>query len=200
MRLAINRQPRISEEIMSAETIKRMVFIILVGLGLGVINKFVNPKAPGFIGYYPVISATDTAKVPEAADEGDPPYISIGEAADFFNTPGVLFIDARDEWDYNAGHIRGAVNLPFETDDETILEDFLANTPKDQPLVVYCNGADCDLSLYLGRTLAAEGFVGVNIFFGGWSDWQLQNLPSGQSSKTKSGDENSDSQDGGGGN
>ncbi len=173
---------------MSAKTIIRMVFIILIGSALGVVNKFVNPKAPGFIGYYPVISATDTAKIPEAADEGDPPYISIGEAADFFNTPGVLFVDARDEWDYNEGHIRGAVNIPFETDDETILENFMAETPKDQPLVVYCNGADCDLSLYLGRTLAAEGFTGVNIFFGGWTDWQLQELPFGKSSESESGD------------
>ncbi len=179
---------------MSAKTIIRMVFIILVGLGLGVINKFVNPKAPGFIGYYPVISATDTAKIPEAADEGDPPYISIGEAADFFNTPGVLFVDARDVWDYQEGHIRGAVNIPFESDDETILENFLTNTPKDKPLVVYCNGADCDLSLYLGRTLAVEGFTGVNIFFGGWTDWQLQELPSDKSEGPEGdGEENQDS-------
>jgi len=171
---------------MSGVTLTRMLLIILLGVALGVVNKFVNPNAPDFVGYYPVVSASDTAKIPEAAEEGDPPYISIGEAADFFNTPGVLFVDARDEWDYNQGHIKGAVSLPFETDDETILERFIARTPKDKQIVVYCNGADCDLSLYMGRTLAAEGYTGVHIFFGGWTDWQLQHLPIEKSDSTES--------------
>ncbi len=179
---------------MSSNTIVRMLAIILLGSGLGVVNKFANPNAPDFVGIYPVFSATDTAKVPEAADEGDPPYISIGEAVGFYNSPSVLFIDARDEWDYNEGHIKGAVNLPFETEDETILLNFMAATAKDKEMVVYCNGADCDLSLYLARTLAAEGFTSVNIFFGGWSDWQLQELPTARSTET---DNNNSVEDGG---
>lgn len=162
---------------MNPKVISQSLAIVALAFILGAANKYANPNAPKWVGYYPVSSETDTAKIPEAAEEGDPTYISVGEAADFFNREGVLFVDARDEWDYEQGHIAGAVNIPFESEDESILENFLSNTPKDQPMVVYCNGAECDLSLYLGRTLAAEDFTAVYIFFGGWNDWTLKELP-----------------------
>lgn len=153
----------------------RALLIVILGFGLGALNKLVNPNAPGWIGYYPVSSEGDTAIIPEAAEPTDPEFISVGAAADLFNR-GVLFVDARDEWDYQQGHVRGAVNVPFEGD-ESILEEFLASADKSRDMVVYCSGAECDLSLYLGRTLQAEGFTGVHIFFGGWNDWVTQELP-----------------------
>lgn len=158
------------------QTILRAVFLILAGVALGAANQMVNPNAPEFVGSYPDVSSEDTAKIPEAAEEDDPPYISIGEAAGLFNSPQTLFVDARDEWDFQQGHIKGAINVPFEGDPQ-ILDDFIAATAKDQQMVVYCGGAECDLSLYLGRTLAAEGFTRVNIFFGGWSDWLKLEMP-----------------------
>lgn len=162
---------------MNPKIISQSLAIVFLALVFGAANKYANPNSPKWIGYYPVSSLTDTAKIPEAAEEGDPPYISVGEALDFFNREDVMFVDARDEWDYEQGHIAGAVNMPYESEDESILEDFLSNTPKDQLMIIYCNGAECDLSLYLGRTLAAEGFGAVQIFFGGWSDWTLKDLP-----------------------
>lgn len=162
---------------MNPKIISQSLAIVFLSFVFGAANKYANPNSPKWIGYYPVSSITDTAKIPEAAEEGDPPYISVGEALDFFNREGVLFVDARDPWDYEQGHITGAVNIPFESEDESVLENFLSNTSKDQIMVVYCNGAECDLSLYLGRTLAYEGFGEVHIFFGGWNDWILKELP-----------------------
>lgn len=51
--------------------------------------------------------------------------------------PGVLILDARSAEAYAAGHIRGAVNLPF-TD---FTADSLARTigPSDRPVLIYCN-------------------------------------------------------------
>lgn len=154
----------------------RSAALILLAFGLGMANMALNPNSPDLIGHYPVISAADTAIIPETAMDDDPPYLSIGEAADFYNTPGVLFIDARDEWDYNEGYIKGAINIPFEGD-EKIYFDFIETIAKDQVMVVYCAGAECDLSLGLGRNLQYDGFTNVNIFFGGWSDWRLKDLP-----------------------
>ena len=106
----------------------------------------------------------------------DSPFISIGEAADMFNMPSVLFVDARDPFDYAQGHIPGAVSVPFEGTGEAKTE-FMARTPKDRVMVVYCGGAECDMSLFLARTLKLSGFTGVRIFFGGWSDWSLKKMP-----------------------
>jgi rhodanese-related sulfurtransferase len=170
---------------LSFQTLSRCIALILLAFGLGMANMALNPNSPGFIGHYPVISAADTAIIPEAAEPDDPPYLSIGEAADLFNTPGVIFVDARDSWDYEQGYIKGAVNVPFEGD-EQIYMDFVAATPKDQVMVVYCAGAECDLSLYLGRNLKYDGFTNVNIFFGGWSDWRLKELPADMPTSTES--------------
>lgn len=169
----------------SFDTLSKSVALIVLAFGLGMANMALNPNSPDLIGHYPVISASDTAVIPEAAEPDDPPYLSIGEAADLFNTPGVLFVDARDEWDYHEGHIKGAVNVPFEGDEQIYL-DFIAATAKDQVMVVYCNGADCDLSLYLARNLQYDGFTNTNIFFGGWSDWQLKELPAEKSPEAES--------------
>ncbi len=161
---------------MTSRAVLQAFAIILVGGALGALNKGINPNAPNWIGFYPVSSASDTAKIPESAQPDDPPFVSVGDAASLFNKPGVLFVDARDEYDYKVGHVKGAVNVPFEGDPK-IKDDFMAKTPKDQEMVIYCAGADCDLSLYLGRTLKLAGFSRVHIFFGGWSDWQLQKMP-----------------------
>lgn len=170
---------------MHTNTLFRALAIIALSFVIGAVNKYVNANAPNWVGYYPVSSDADTAKIPEAAGEDDPKYLSIGEAADLYNTPGVIFVDARDEWDYNEGHIKGAVNVPFEGDEQIYL-DFVTATPNEQIVVVYCNGAECDLSLYLGRNLEYDGFTNVNIFFGGWSDWKLKELPSEKSAVVES--------------
>lgn len=161
----------------SSHTIIRVVAIVAISFALGTLNFFVNDSAPKYyIGHYLVFSPGDTAVIPEAADSTDPPYVSVSEAANLFNASNVLFVDARDEYDYQQGHIEGAINVPFEGE-EIHLTDFLNSVDWSAKTVIYCGGADCDLSLYLARFLNDTGFTSVNIFFGGWNDWELRELP-----------------------
>ena len=161
----------------SLHTLTRVAAIVVISFALGTLNFFVNDSAPKFyIGHYLAYSASDTAAIPEAADPTDPPFVSVGEAANLFNASDVLFVDARDEYDYQQGHIKGAINVPFEGE-EIHLTDFLNSVDWSATTVIYCGGADCDLSLYLARFLNDTGFTSVNIFFGGWSDWNLRELP-----------------------
>ena len=84
------------------------------------------------------------------------------------------FIDARDEPDYAAGHVQGAVNVPYKK-----LEQFksrYADFSKDEPVVIYCSSA-CDVSIDLGYYMAKEGFKKVYIFHGGWDDWKNAGYP-----------------------
>lgn len=88
---------------------------------------------------------------------------------------GVKFIDARMPDDYAAGHIKGAYNIPFDGDES--YREILNNFSKDELIVVYCSGTDCDLSIYLGNELFEKGFKRVYVFFGGWYEWIEKNYP-----------------------
>lgn len=97
------------------------------------------------------------------------------EQAFSLSKKGVLFIDARDETDFLAGHITNSVNIPFDDFDNH--KQKLEKISKDKPLVVYCAGTDCDLSILLGNLLFDQGFKQVYIFFGGWNEWLDANYP-----------------------
>jgi rhodanese-related sulfurtransferase len=88
---------------------------------------------------------------------------------------GIKFIDARMPDDYAAGHIKGAYNIPFDGDES--YRDILNSFSKDEILVVYCEGTDCDLSIYLSNEIFEKGFKRVYVFFGGWNEWVEKNYP-----------------------
>jgi len=113
----------------------------------------------------------------EELDEGifnEPKVIILDQAFTLFNN-GARFIDARDEFDYDEGHIPNSVNIPFNTFEEN--ENKLNSINKDETIVTYCNGTDCDLSVLLGNKLAEMGYKKVFVFFGGWWDWVEANHP-----------------------
>ncbi|BDQ02127.1 rhodanese-like domain-containing protein [Ignavibacterium sp.] len=88
---------------------------------------------------------------------------------------GVKFIDARMSEEYNEGHITGAINIPFDGDES--YRDILKTISKDEILVTYCSGTECDLSILLGDELFEKGYKKVYIFFGGWNDWLEKGYP-----------------------
>ncbi|HEY0413133.1 MAG TPA: rhodanese-like domain-containing protein [Allosphingosinicella sp.] len=51
--------------------------------------------------------------------------------------PGVLILDARSADAYAAGHIKGAVNLPFTDFTAASLARVIGKT--DRPILIYCN-------------------------------------------------------------
>jgi rhodanese-related sulfurtransferase len=101
--------------------------------------------------------------------------VPLSKAKELFESGLVLFLDSRHEYEYNAGHIRGAVNVPlnkFINGDE-----FLGGIPRDKTLVVYCDGSECNSSIELAIKLEESGFINVKIFFGGWKEWKSSGLP-----------------------
>lgn len=67
---------------------------------------------------------------------------------------GAYFLDVRERPEYEAGHIRGAANIPLSE-----LRDRLEEIPKDRPLYVHCRSGQ--RSYYACRVLAAHGFSDV---------------------------------------
>lgn len=125
-------------------------------------------------------SETQKEEVNEIVVFDEPKAITLEQAYLLFKKK-VSFIDARDEADYLAGHITNSINIPF--DDFENHKQKLTNLSKDEPLVIYCAGTDCDLSILLGNLLFKQGYKQVYIFFGGWNDWLAAKYPIENSSE-----------------
>ena len=104
----------------------------------------------------------------------EPKAINLEQAFTLFDN-GATFIDAREEFDYQEGYIHKAINIPFYAFEEN--EYKLNNINKDETIITYCSGTDCDLSVLLGNKLAEMGFKKVFVFFGGWLDWVEADYP-----------------------
>ena len=109
----------------------------------------------------------------------EPKNITLEQAYALFND-GVTFIDARDEAEYLTGYITGSINIPYYDFDNH--KQKLNEVPKAEPLVIYCAGTDCDLSILLANQLSKLGYKQIYIFFGGWLEWQNADYPTNNSS------------------
>jgi rhodanese-related sulfurtransferase len=98
----------------------------------------------------------------------EPKAVTLEQAFKLFEN-GVDFVDARDEGDFLAGHITKSINIPFDDFDNH--KQKLDQLSKDKPMVIYCAGTDCDLSILLGNLLFEMGYKKIYVFFGGWNDW-----------------------------
>ena len=155
--------------------IKQAVIIVLFGAILAFIVNLASGQRIPFIGDWPSISGSDSVAVPPSASEGDPPFISLDEAAARYQMPGTLFIDAREPEDYDLDHIRNAINIPYDYIED--YRDQLMGIPIKQEVVIYCSGTECELSLLLGREMQAMGYQKLYIFYGGWREWEKAGLP-----------------------
>jgi rhodanese-related sulfurtransferase len=102
-------------------------------------------------------------------------FIGIFEAEDLFAGGNAVFLDSRTEEKYLEGHIQGAFNIPFESGER--IAEGQRSFPKEQTLIVYCDGNECQSSVLLAKTLAEYGFEDIRVFFGGWVEWVAAGLP-----------------------
>lgn len=106
------------------------------------------------------------------------------QVVQFFDDPrrlqdGVIFIDARDEEHYRAGHIPGAYHF-----DRFHPENYLTNVVPvclaAQDIVFYCNGGECDDSEHAAIMLRDSlGLPKEKVFVygGGFTEWTNNGLP-----------------------
>jgi rhodanese-related sulfurtransferase len=114
-------------------------------------------------------------EIPPSYQPGDS-LLSLEDAYGLFLRSDVVFIDARQPREFQAGHIMGAINLPFEEWDKYWDQIKPILDPKKK-IVAYCEGLDCELSLFAARELKRLGYEKSYIFFGGWLKWKDAGLP-----------------------
>ena len=109
--------------------------------------------------------------------------ISLAEAKKLFLQRTVVFIDARPQDDYEKGHIKGALGLPWNEVDRNFMRVTAGMTP-DTPIITYCDGELCELSHNLAIFLLDMGFRDVRILINGWALWRQADLPIESGSST----------------
>ena len=90
----------------------------------------------------------------------------------------VVFVDARDDAHYQAGHIPGAWQFNHYRA-ENYLDAVLPVCLNAQQVVVYCTGGECEDSEFAAIMLRDAGVPGEKLFVftGGFTEWAGNKLP-----------------------
>jgi rhodanese-related sulfurtransferase len=157
--------------------IRQTILLLLFSTVIAILFNSISGNGIPLVGNWPTISGSDSVLVPPSAEEGDPPFISLDDAAARYQSPETAFIDARDPEDYAIARIKGSINVPFDYLEENWDAYNATGFKKSKEIIIYCSGAECESSLMLGREMAFQGYTNIHIFYGGWREWERAGLP-----------------------
>lgn len=109
--------------------------------------------------------------------------ISLEEVKKLLHDPGfqngsIIFIDAREDEPYQAGHIPGSYQLDYYHPDKYLLTVLPACQSAGR-IVVYCSGGDCEDSEMTALMLRDGGVPNSKLFVysGGMTEWDEKREP-----------------------
>lgn len=140
-----------------------MLAIVVLGMAAGLAANQWSPRG------LPLVAAPKRAP---AAGE----YLSIERAQQFWHSGAALFLDAREPADYAASHIGNALNLPAQSFQQRF-GDLATMLSPEAPLVLYCDGTECELSHRLRDSLRQLGYTNTHLLFNGMTAWRQAGLP-----------------------
>ena len=160
-------------------------------------NYFPGDTAPSLVQPRPVPPSTNSGKtnvtapapsravsLKERLEAKGLHFLERAEVEKLFHDPraqwnGILFIDARGEHDYQAGHIPGAYEFyPYYP--QKYLQNVLTPCQIAEQIVVFCTGGECEDSESAALFLRdAAGVPGEKLFIygGGMTEWEAAKLP-----------------------
>ena len=137
------------------------------------------PSAPAATAAAPAAAPAASVVVPPVPP--DQPWIEATPAqVDALHARGALFVDARATSQYQEGHVKGAIAIPIwesEVDAKIAAVAFDVEGDMAKPIVVYCNGGECEDSHNLGQKLWEAGHVAVYVYKDGYPDWIKRGRP-----------------------
>jgi 3-mercaptopyruvate sulfurtransferase SseA len=182
--------------------IKQILIIFILSVVIGLIVNAVNPKGISLVMDMKKFSTEQSDKVKE--DFINNPYDTTQKSGSLLQNPrynkegfveplnikldfakilfdrNALFFDARPPEEYKTGHIKGAINIVYEEFIKKPKEqklEILKGYNKNGIIVCYCNGGDCDMSIDLAYDIARLGFNSMNIYLGGYKEWEQAGYP-----------------------
>ncbi len=144
-------------------SLPRALGIVLLGIVAGLAGNRISPRG------LPLITP------PRQTDQADG-VIPLDQAKQLWHRGTALFLDAREPADYAAGHIGNALNLPAQS----FAQHFGEIAPiltRESLLVLYCDGAECELSHRLRESLRELGYTNTHLLLNGWTAWRQAGLP-----------------------
>ena len=110
----------------------------------------------------------------------DIPLLRLADAKALWHNRATLFVDVRSRFDFEEGHVAGAINIPYE-EIEQRLPALKPRLERAEALVVYCKSTDCGKSLWSAIRLRQEGLQRTRIYPEGWNEWSTSGLPTARS-------------------
>ena len=95
--------------------------------------------------------------------------LGVDELNSEINKKDTVLIDLRDEKDYEAGHIDGAINMPYVDDDIKMLDYLKKQAGKNYRIYLMCYHGNRSGMAF--NRLKAEGYLNLNYVKFGYEDY-----------------------------
>jgi rhodanese-related sulfurtransferase len=147
---------------------REVIIILAIALFIAIVSNSIRSDNPPLFGF------SSAALIKE--QQAKIPFITLSESYDLYLKKKVIFIDARDPYSFEEGHIVGAINIyPDEVSLHT--KSLKAKANQGFIFVTYCDGPQCPLSKETAHTLILRGISTVKVLVNGWSLWLNAGYP-----------------------
>lgn len=147
--------------------LKEFIFIFLLSTVAGILFGFLKK-----IEFFPENTEIYilSKKYPEIE------LINTNELFEIYGKENLTIVDARERIFYEQGHIKGAINIPYD-EFEINPDIFLKELDKKKKIVIYCEGGYCEASFRVAEGLFKNGFKNIGVYIGGYPEWERKGLP-----------------------
>ena len=157
-------------------TIIGILGILILSICTGLSVNLISPRGIALVGQWDlnkgvVNSGSKVAPVDAGIEIGD-----IRVVKKIYDLHKTVFIDARSQEHFQAGHIKGAISMPLDLFDD-LINTFFEDQPVSQNIITYCSGRECDDSHHLAQYLSELGYTRVKVFIDGYSAWEKKGYP-----------------------
>jgi len=161
-----NRQTKVAVKLYPA--IREAVIIFLVTAIVATVFNMLRPSGIPLFGFSSAIILQE--------QQANIPVVTLAAAYDLYLNKKVVFVDARDPFSYEEGHIAGAINI--YPDEATLQAAKLKQMLSPGSIVItYCDGPQCPLSKETAQGLQLQGLSAVKVLVNGWSLWHDAGYP-----------------------
>lgn len=98
--------------------------------------------------------------------------VNPAEAVRLMDDENLMILDTREDSEFSAAHIKGAVHIPMSQMKKRMNE---LEKYKSKPVLLYCRSGS--RSNYTGKLLSKAGFDNVQNLAGGMVAWTAANMP-----------------------
>ena len=156
--------------------LKESGILIFISIVTALTVNYFSPVGIGLFGQWDSEQGVVTAL---AKNDNFSNELEIGDlsiAKKMYDSGSFIFVDARSQEDFAAGHVTGAVSFPIGQFD-SVIHDFLDRYSPETGIVAYCSGRTCEDSHRLAQLLLDFGYTRVNVMIDGYPGWKAEGFP-----------------------